>query len=344
MRVILNRRPPSFGPLRRHALAHVPASRRALARGGFDLAHAFHPPTRSPRCAGACRRRWARALPPSRPFRRGGRGRCAGAGSAPSDSVAGAVVVPTRAVSAAVSTEFPAAAIELIPPGVDTALFAPGGGRAAAPTILCAADLSEPRKQVAMLARAFAAGAARRPGRAAGPGEPLPGPGLPGWAREEGIEVRPIGGDADLLAAYREAWVSALPAQEEPFGLVLAESMACGTPVLGAEHGGIPEVVADGPQGRVLPAGARRPGRRRWRMRSPRRPRTLLRRRRVSAASVSRCAAASLLTRTSTRGSSAPPRAAGRAGAGDTPAAAPLRARTGSAPAGAPKPRSCRGW
>ena len=248
-------RPPSFGPLRRHALAHVPASRRALARGSFDLAHAFHPadalaavrwsragggpalftvPAFPPRRPGALRRRWLAAV----------------------YSGAGAVVVPTRAVSAVVSAEFPAAAIELIPPGVDTVRFAPGRGRAAAPTVLCAGDLSEPRKQVAMLARAFAAARRAVPGARLVLANPYPGRALPGWAREEGIEVRPIGGDADLVAAYREAWVSALPAREEPFGLVLAESMACGTPVLGADHGGIPEVVGDGPQGRVLPAGS----------------------------------------------------------------------------------------
>lgn len=37
----------------------------------------------------------------------------------------------------------------------------------------------------------------------------------------------------------------------EPFGLVLAESMACGTPVLALKDGSIPEVVADGRTGYV---------------------------------------------------------------------------------------------
>lgn len=35
----------------------------------------------------------------------------------------------------------------------------------------------------------------------------------------------------------------------EPFGLAMAEAMACGTPVLGLRRGSVPEVVADGVTG-----------------------------------------------------------------------------------------------
>jgi glycosyltransferase involved in cell wall biosynthesis len=40
---------------------------------------------------------------------------------------------------------------------------------------------------------------------------------------------------------------------EEPFGLVMAEAMACGTPVLATPRGAAPEVVADGETGLLLP-------------------------------------------------------------------------------------------
>ena len=38
---------------------------------------------------------------------------------------------------------------------------------------------------------------------------------------------------------------------EEPFGIVMAEALACGTPVLGLARGAVPEVVADGVTGFV---------------------------------------------------------------------------------------------
>jgi glycosyltransferase involved in cell wall biosynthesis len=39
---------------------------------------------------------------------------------------------------------------------------------------------------------------------------------------------------------------------EEPFGLVMIESMACGTPVVATRHGAVPEVIEDGRSGVVV--------------------------------------------------------------------------------------------
>jgi glycosyltransferase involved in cell wall biosynthesis len=38
---------------------------------------------------------------------------------------------------------------------------------------------------------------------------------------------------------------------EEPFGIVMAEALACGTPVLGFSRGSVPEIVEDGVTGFV---------------------------------------------------------------------------------------------
>jgi len=250
--VILNRRPPAFGPLRRHSLTHVPLSRRTLGRlRGIDVAHAFHP-SDALAALGWARRANAPvvftvpAFPPARPGPLRRRTLLA-----VFDRV-DAVVAPTRAVAGEIRHVFPAARVEVIAPGVDTERFRPGGGRAETPVLFCAADLTEPRKRVDFLVTSFAAARQSIPDAKLVLADPHPGRQLPPWAREPGVEVRPMRGDADLLAAYREAWCVALPAVREPFGLVLSEAMACGTPVLGADADGIPEVIGGGPQGQTV--------------------------------------------------------------------------------------------
>jgi glycosyltransferase involved in cell wall biosynthesis len=75
----------------------------------------------------------------------------------------------------------------------------------------------------------------------------------------------PVFGDA-LLAEYASAGVGVLPSVEvdlygkhypksEILGLALLEAMACETPVVCSDIGGMPELVADGVTGRVVPAG-----------------------------------------------------------------------------------------
>ena len=47
----------------------------------------------------------------------------------------------------------------------------------------------------------------------------------------------------ELPELYRQHDVFALPSQTESFGLVFAEAMSCGLPILGTFVGGIPELV-----------------------------------------------------------------------------------------------------
>ena len=51
--------------------------------------------------------------------------------------------------------------------------------------------------------------------------------------------------DAALVALYRRAAIFAYPSQYEGFGLPPLEAMACGTPVIAAAAGSLPELVGD---------------------------------------------------------------------------------------------------
>lgn len=57
----------------------------------------------------------------------------------------------------------------------------------------------------------------------------------------------------ELSAILTAGTVFVCPSVYEPLGIVNLEAMACGLPVVGTATGGIPEVVADGVTGRLVP-------------------------------------------------------------------------------------------
>jgi starch synthase len=61
---------------------------------------------------------------------------------------------------------------------------------------------------------------------------------------------------AEVVALMSGATVFVCPSVYEPFGLVNLEAMACATAVVAARVGGIPEIVADGETGFLVPAGS----------------------------------------------------------------------------------------
>jgi glycosyltransferase involved in cell wall biosynthesis len=131
---------------------------------------------------------------------------------------------------------------EVIAPAVDLETFSPGGTRAPVPTLVCAADAGEPRKRVGLLLEAFEIVRRVHPDaelildRRSGP-------------RAPGVHLADMDDRGALAGFYRRAWASVLPSWGEAFGLVLAEALACGTPVVGANREGIPEVLGDDPVG-----------------------------------------------------------------------------------------------
>jgi starch synthase len=63
----------------------------------------------------------------------------------------------------------------------------------------------------------------------------------------------------EVIQLLTHATVFAIPSVYEPLGIVNLEAMACGTAVVGSRTGGIPEVVADGQTGLLVPPGEPEP-------------------------------------------------------------------------------------
>ena len=70
-----------------------------------------------------------------------------------------------------------------------------------------------------------------------------------------GDDVHFLGNQEKVTGILAAADLLLLPSDEESFGLAALEAMACGVPVLAFRVGGLPEVVADGEGGFLLPPG-----------------------------------------------------------------------------------------
>ena len=77
-------------------------------------------------------------------------------------------------------------------------------------------------------------------------------------ARDLGVsdDVHFLGRLAHVAPLLAAADLFVLPSQTESFGLAALEALACGTPVLAARVGGIPELITDGVEGLLEPVGS----------------------------------------------------------------------------------------
>jgi glycosyltransferase involved in cell wall biosynthesis len=76
---------------------------------------------------------------------------------------------------------------------------------------------------------------------------------LEGLAREAGVRLLLPGRVGDVASVLRRADVLVHPARWEGFGLALLEAMLCSLPVVATRVSSIPEVVADGETGLLVP-------------------------------------------------------------------------------------------
>lgn len=134
---------------------------------------------------------------------------------------------------------------ELIPGGVRLAEFAPAPARAPQPTVLFSGAVDERRKGLALLLDAVAQLVDEVPDLrlwVSGPGDPrsllAAAPGL-----RRRVELLPLGEARAQGERYGRAWVTALPSVGDSFGLVLLESLACGTPIVVLDDAAPPELV-----------------------------------------------------------------------------------------------------
>jgi glycosyltransferase involved in cell wall biosynthesis len=174
------------------------------------------------------------------------------------------IVGPSRwtASQAKASSLFRDVAVSVIPNGLDTEEFAPrdrgfsrdlwGIPRDAGVVMFAADSLVNRRKGFACLAEALK-------GLAGSTAKTML---LSVGSLKEPLEVplphRNLGritSDRLMSLAYSAADVSVMPSLQESFGQIVSESLACGTPVIGFDTGGIPDMVRPGQTGWLVPVG-----------------------------------------------------------------------------------------
>jgi phosphatidylinositol alpha-mannosyltransferase len=170
--------------------------------------------------------------------------------------------------TAAVARERLGRPVDVLPGCVDLEAFAPVVARdTERPRVLFVSDWRVTRKGATLLLMAWDEIHRRCPSAVltfAGPSgrgglleDADPAPRLDALVHDRAaraaIEFVGEGRVADLPHRYAEASVTVLPSVGEAFGLVLLESLACGTPVVGNAHEGPGEIITDPAIGATVP-------------------------------------------------------------------------------------------
>lgn len=148
----------------------------------------------------------------------------------------------------------PAGKVHAVPLGADLALFSPNGDAKGGPLTFLFAGATIRRKGFDLLLEAFERAAAVAPGarlRIVGPRGDL-GHLLDGRAA---VRVAFLGPrtQPELAEELRRADVLVLPSRNDSYGMVVAEALASGVPVLVSEMVGAKDLVTDGRTGWIVP-------------------------------------------------------------------------------------------
>lgn len=150
--------------------------------------------------------------------------------------------------------------IRFAPPGVDTDLFHfdEEAWNHKQPYILSVGRLGDPRKNVLLLLEAFAIVAAKVPHvRLVTAGASDPPPAFHQRVAQLRLKQRishiSNPSSAELISLYQHALIFALSSDEEGLGIVLLESMSCGTAAVATRCGGPEGVITHGRDGFLVP-------------------------------------------------------------------------------------------
>lgn len=152
--------------------------------------------------------------------------------------------------------------VHFAPPGVDTEVYHPGASESERDDyILTVGRLGDSRKNVRLLFEAYHRLLDRKLEVPRLVLAGLSSPSEEAWARasdlgiRDRVEMKKEVPEDELATLYRNARLFALSSNEEGLGLVLAEAMASGTPVVSTDCGGPSTLIEDGTTGFLVPTG-----------------------------------------------------------------------------------------